>query len=263
MDGPTPNELVVLTQNAWGGAPLWTRRRERLARAISDVEPDVVALQEIHAPSTLGTEGQAHEIAELLGGYQVAFAPGRIAASGACEGVALLVRNGIEIEDQSSLRLSTDAGDTLDAPHPRVVLCATLATRRAGARIDVMVTHLSLSKRARERTMRELVIFATETRKCSKSAGAVLAGDFNASPTEPALDHLENEGGWSDAWDLANPNGSGATWPAAVAFRRLDYVWVQLGSGWRVAECKRMPIAGSDHVGLWTRIAWPTKIEAR
>lgn len=254
MDGASPNGLVVLTQNAWGGAPLWTRRRERLARAIADVEPDVIALQEIHAPSTKGDEGQAHEIAELLGGYQVLFAPGRVAASGAAEGVALLVRDGIEIEDQSSYRLSIDASDTLDAPHPRVVLCATI---RAGARVDVMVTHLSLSKRARERTMRELVVFASETRKCSKSAGAVLAGDFNASPTEPSLAHLEHAGGWADAWDLANPNGSGATWPAAVAFRRLDYVWVQLGSGWRVAACKRMPIAGSDHVGLWTRIAWP------
>ena len=253
----TGNGILALTQNAWGGAPLWTRRRERLSRAIAEVEPDVVALQEIHAPSTRGDEGQAHELAELIGGYDVIFAPGRISPSGSCEGVALLVRAGIEIEDQSSLRLSNDRDDALDAPHPRVLLCATLKLP-SGAREDAMATHLSLSRPARLRTIREIVFFASETRKSSKSDGAVLAGDFNASPTEPSLDALESAG-WTDAWDAANPDGSGATWPAAVAFRRLDYIWAHLGAGSRVAACQRMPVAGSDHVGLWTRIVWPAR----
>lgn len=251
MNAASTDAIVVLTQNAWGGAPLWTRRRERIARAIADVEPDVVALQEIHAPSTRGDEGQAHELAELLGGYEVLFAPGRVAQSGACEGVALLVRRGVEIEERTSLRLSVDSTDALDAPHPRVVLCATI---RAGIRLDVMATHLSLSRRARERTLREIVVFARETRRSSKSDGQVLAGDLNASPTEPALDELDRDG-FTDAWDAANPDGSGATWPAAVAFRRLDYVWVHLGSRLGIEACERMPVSGSDHVGLWTRVS--------
>lgn len=254
MDGASPNGLVVLTQNAWGGAPLWTRRRDRLARAIAELEPDVVGLQEIHAPTTRGDESQAHEIAGLLGGYEVIFAPGRVTPGGACEGVALLVRRDLVIEDQSSWKLSVDTTDPLDAPHQRVVLRAAL---RRGVLVEVLVTHLSLSKKARDRTMRELIVFAAEERRATRSAGAVLLGDFNAGPTEPALSYLEGPAGWVDAWDRANPNDSGATWPAAVPFRRLDYVWVHLGSGWKVTECRRMPIAGSDHVGLWARVTWP------
>jgi endonuclease/exonuclease/phosphatase family metal-dependent hydrolase len=247
------NALVVLTQNAWGAAPLWTRRRARLARSIADVEPDVVGLQEIHAPTTRGDESQAHELAAELGGYQVLFAPGRVTSSGACEGVALLVRAGLEIADHAAWKLSVDAGDALDAPHQRVVLRAMVRQR---ALVDVFVTHLSLSKRARERTIGELVIFAAEERRASRSAGAVLVGDLNAAPHEPALAQLD-AAGWVDAWDRANPEGSGATWPAAVPFRRLDYVWAQLGAGWQVEECRRSPVAGSDHVGLWARFTWP------
>lgn len=248
------NEIVVLTQNAWGGAPLWRRRRERLAGAIADREPDVVGLQEIHAPSTLGDESQAHELADLIGGYDAIYAPGRVTAGGTSEGVALLVRHGRAIVDHMAWKLSLDPRDPLDAPHQRVVLRATLQQR--GAVIDVLVTHLSLSRAARERTIGEITVFAAEERRASRSDAAVLLGDLNAAPTEVALARLEGAG-WIDAWDVANPEGSGATWPAAVPFRRLDYIWAQLGPGWTVRECRRTPIAGSDHVGLWARIGWP------
>ncbi|APR85624.1 putative secreted protein [Minicystis rosea] len=254
MESAAANAIVVLTQNAWGGAPLWSRRREKLSSAIAALAPDVIGLQEIHAPSPSGEESQAHEIADLLGGYQVIFAPGRVAPGGACEGVALLVRRGIEIVDQSVWKLSVDARDPLDAAHPRVVLRAAL---RRGVLFEALCTHLSLSRKARERTIRELLIFAAEERRGSRSEGAVLVGDFNAAPAEPALAHLEGPGGWVDVWDRANPQDSGATWPAAVPFRRIDYVWTQLGPGWKIAACERMPIAGSDHVGLWARLTFP------
>ena len=254
MKAAPSNAIVVLTQNAWGGAPVWSQRRERLAHAIADLDPDVVGLQEIHAPDASGDGSQAHELSEILGGYQVIFAPARVVAGGACEGVALLVRRGIEIVDRSVWKLSVDARDPVDAGHPRVVLRATL---RRGMLFEALCTHLSLSRKARERTIRELLIFAAEERRGTRSEGAVLVGDFNAAPAEPALAHLEGPGGWVDAWDRANPQDSAATWPAAVPFRRVDYVWAQLGPGWKVAACERMPIAGTDHVGLWARLTLP------
>lgn len=256
MDASPPNTLTVLTQNAWGGAPLWSRRRERLARAIADLEPDVVGLQEIHAPVTTGEESQAHEIAQILGGYTVIFAPGRITPRGACEGVALLVREGIEIADHSRWKLTVDREDALDAPHQRVVLRAAI---HRSVPVEVLVTHLSLSKRSRERNLRELAVFAAEERIGSRAQGGVLMGDFNATPEEPALAELEGPNGWVDVWDRKNPDGSGATWPAAVPFRRIDYIWAQLGAGWQITDCNRMPIAGSDHVGLWARFTWPAE----
>jgi endonuclease/exonuclease/phosphatase family metal-dependent hydrolase len=159
------------------------------------------------------------------------------------------------VGERSQLKLSLDSGDVREGRHQRVVLRASV--RRGGAVIDVLATHLSLSKRARERTLAEIVAFAVRERRQSGSAGAVLVGDFNATPLEPALMLLDGAAGWLDAWEQANPDGSGATWPAAVPFRRIDYVWVRPGEGWSIAECRRMPIAGSDHVGLWARVTWP------
>src|ERR1700688_4916957 len=103
--------LVVLTQNAWGGAPLWSRRRERLAQAIASLGPDVVGLQEIHAPTARGDGSQAHELAELAGGYDAWFAPGRVTKSGHAEGVALLVKRPTVVLERKVLALSLDGKD--------------------------------------------------------------------------------------------------------------------------------------------------------
>jgi endonuclease/exonuclease/phosphatase family metal-dependent hydrolase len=244
--------LVVVTQNAWGAAPLWGHRRGRLARAIAEARPDVVGLQEIHAKSTDqdGDGSQAHQIAAQAGDYRAFFAPGRAKPSGGAEGVALLVRGDVEVLDHETLPLSLDARDPLEGKNQRVVLRARV--RRGGTIAQVLVTHLSLSKRARERTLPEIVAFAAEAERRSGSPGAVLMGDFNATPGEPSLAALD--GAWVDAWRQTNPDAPGGTWPAVAPFRRLDYVFVRLGEGWDIAGCTRMAVAGSDHVGLCARI---------
>lgn len=246
-------EIVVLTQNAWGGAALWERRRAMLARLIGDLRPDVVGLQEVHAPAP-GEPGQA---AELAGGYRVWFAPGKVTASGACEGVALLCSEDVEVLDHSVEALTLDRDDRFEGDSQRVVLRA--AVRRGGAVIDVLVTHLSLSRPARARTVRELVRFADRERQKSGSAGAVLMGDFNALPSEEAVCFLEASSGgagWIDAWKHAHPHSRGGTWPAGLPLRRIDYVFVQPEERWRILRCERTPFAGSDHHGVaaWLEI---------
>lgn len=114
--------LTVLTQNIWGGAPFWTVRRRSLARRIAALRPDIVGLQEVHAPDIGGSESQAHELCGLVGGYEATFEPGRVAASGACEGVAILSRHAIV--GRSAITLSQGGGDRLDRYGPRVVLRA-------------------------------------------------------------------------------------------------------------------------------------------
>jgi endonuclease/exonuclease/phosphatase family metal-dependent hydrolase len=259
--------LVVLTQNAWGGAPLWERRREALARMIGDQGPDVVGLQEIHAETASGEGSQAHELAERIGGYDAFFAPGRVMASGHAEGVALLVARSWAARDRTVLTLSLDRGDPLEGPHQRVVLRVSI--RRGDTGVDVLCTHLSLSQRARARTLGELCAFAAR----SGSAGSVLMGDFNAPPHEPALRSLA-AAGWIDAWHHRRPvdvrgaagaspvpprtpSERGGTWPAVAPFRRIDYVWVHPGAGWAVTSARRTPVSGSDHVGLLATVRWP------
>ena len=246
--------LVVVTQNAWGGAPLWSKRRAHLARSIAAQRADIVGLQEVHSDAPTGEASQADELARELDGYDTLFAPGRVTASGHAEGVALLIKRPHVVVERSVLALSLDAKDPLEGPHQRVVLRA--AVRVGETIVDALVTHASLSKAGRSRTLPEIRDFAARERTRSASAGAVLLGDFNATPGDPALAALAGAG-WTDAWTHANPAARGGTWPAGAPFRRIDYVWVQKGEGWRIDGCVRMPVAGSDHMGLVATLRWP------
>src|SRR5262249_18516178 len=158
-----------------------------------------IGLQEIHARSPSGAEGQAHELAALLGGYEVYFVPARIEPSGECEGVALLSRyKARKVEGE---RFSFDPKDTLDSFGPRAAVAATFALR-SGA-VDVFVTHLTLSEKARKRNVPELLSFMGKIRDASGSRGAILLGDFNALPSDPAIRPLEETAapaGWQDTW---------------------------------------------------------------
>lgn len=248
-------ELVVLTQNAWGLAPLWPMRRVFLARRIAELRPAVVGLQEVLGGDVRGPLNQAEEIARHAGGYRVWYAPGRIAASGSAEGVALLCRDDVEVLEHSVESLTLDRADRWDGRNQRIVLRA--AIRHGGVVIDVLVTHLSLSRRARVRTARELLAFAAKERLKSGSAGAVLMGDFNELPSEEAiriLEQGESGSGWIDAWKHCHRGAPGGTWPAGMPVRRIDYVFVQAPEPWAITECSRIRFAGSDHLGLLTRI---------
>jgi endonuclease/exonuclease/phosphatase family metal-dependent hydrolase len=272
----TTSHLSVLTQNVWGGVPGWERRRLLLARALARHRPDVIGLQEVHATPadatrsgapahlngspTSGARGatafgrlpsQAHELAAMLGGYTAYFAPARRAASGAAEGVALLCKS--TAHEQAVHSLTLDSNDLLDRNNQRVVLCATI---EAGSRrVDVFVTHLSLSARARLRTVFELLAFAERERRRSGSEGAVLLGDFNAPSEERAISEIEkaalNGSPWCDAWKAAHgPYARGGTWPAIMPVRRIDYVFFQPREQWSVETCERLSFAGSDHLGV-------------
>ena len=250
----TGDELVVMTQNCWGGAASWERRREMLARVIDELRPDIVGLQEVHAPEGAPDESQAHEIAALLGGrYEVHFAPARAHHRGTCEGVALLCARAVH--ERAVEALSLDPTDHLEAENHRVVLCSRI--EHDGERVDVFVTHLSLSAQARARTLRELGAFVSAERARSRSAGAVLLGDFNAPPYEPAICALERatDGAWIDAWKATRgPRARGGTWPVFLPLRRIDYIFCQPAPHWIVEACERVPFAGSDHFGVIARL---------
>lgn len=116
--------------------------------------------------------------------------------------------------------------------------------------VDVFVTHLSISRRARIRTARELLDFVGHERSRSSGLGAVLMGDLNAKPVEGTITSLEGDD-WLDTWKTANgPHCRGGTWPAIAPSARIDYVLVQPSERWRVLGCRREPFSGSDHRGV-------------
>ena len=238
--------MIALTQNLWGGAPLWTVRRKSLARRIAEIRPDFVGLQEVHALDPEGFGNQAQELGDLVGGYEAIFAPGRVTRSGPCEGLAILSRH--VIIASKALTLSQDRGDRLDRLGPRIVVRALIDL--PGGPVDIFVTHLALSARARIRTTRELLGFVDRERSRSMGLGAVLMGDLNAGPVDEAISILESAD-WLDTWKAANgPRARGATWPAIAPSRRIDYVFIQPPAKWQVVGCRREPASGSDHLGL-------------
>jgi len=82
-------------------------------------------------------------------------------------------------------------------------------------------------------------------------------GDFNAGEDEPCL-HALAGGGWIDAWHHANPDARGGTWrrrPLPAPRLRLG----PPGAGWKITDCTRTPVSGSDHVGLLARVSWPSE----
>lgn len=269
------NSFTVLTQNVWGGVPAWERRRAVLAREIARHRPDIIGLQEVHsrppgdlpsgdaAPPFSGGRAassgphptQAHELAAILGGYHAYFAPGRCAPSGAAEGVALLCKG--TVREHAVHTLTLDESDRFDRNQQRVVLCATI---EAGDDcFDVFVTHLSLSPRARRRTVRELLAIAEQERRRSGSRAAVLLGDFNAPSRDRIHADLGRESAgirWLDVWKATHGAWApGGTWPAFLPFFRLDYIFVQPPQDWNVERCERLPFAGSDHLGLLARLS--------
>ncbi len=255
MLAPSDADFLVMTQNAWGGAPLWRRREERLARILAERSPAVLGMQEIRAASASGLESQAHSLARRASGYTPFFWPSHLGNDGACEGVALLCRDDLELLDHATERLSLDPDDALDRVTQRIVARTSLRFR--GVVIDVFVTHLPISKRARARTVHEVLTFAEEGRKASGSQGAVLMGDFNATPREEPIRALEAT--WTDAWSAVHPGELGATWPSVAPVTRIDYVFAQLGAGWEIVEAARAPFAGSDHAGVLATIRLPPR----
>jgi endonuclease/exonuclease/phosphatase family metal-dependent hydrolase len=235
--------LVVLTQNAWGGAAGWAVRKPTLARAIDLLKPDVVGLQEVHASATSGDgASQAHELAALLPGYRAHFAAGKQSPDGTREGVALLTRGAVHAT--SFEKLTLDRADPWDGESQRVVLHARVDGVTLDRPLDLFVTHLSLSRQARGRTVAELLDFVERTR----SRDAVLMGDLNATPDEEIITRLGER--WIDAWGSRHPGRRGGTWPAIAPFKRLDYVFVPREGELVVRTCHRLPYAGSDHLGL-------------
>jgi endonuclease/exonuclease/phosphatase family metal-dependent hydrolase len=222
--------LRVATQNLWGGAGAWERRRDLLLERLSREEPDVIALQEVRK---IGEESQAHELARMLGDHSVHFAPAR-EEPGFCEGVALLARS--ELTLRGVERLTHDQTDPMEGRSQRVVLHALVSG------FDVFVTHLSLSRLARARTTEEILAFTARARR----GPSVLMGDMNATPDESI--HARFSTSWRDAWIARHGARRGGTWPAILPFLRYDYVYVSADV--TVEEAHRLPFAGSDHRGV-------------
>lgn len=191
-------ELRVLTYNVLSlrlGA-------DRVAAVIRACEPDVVCVQE--APRFLGWRARCARLA-LDAGLRVVTG-GRPAAAN-----LLLARRDLRVVEGRSVRLRWHP-----PLHRRGAAMGVFEV--AGMPLVVASTHLSLDddeRLAQARTVTDLV--------ARYAAPAVLAGDVNEDPDDPAFRHLA--GVFTDAYAAA-PDGDGLTSTAKHPRRRIDAVFV-------------------------------------
>ena len=203
----------------------------RIAQAILEVAPDVVALQEVDQQARRTQQvDQPAEFARLCQ-MHVAFGP-NIPLQGGHYGNALLSR--LPIAGHQNHRLPN-----LDNGEQRGVLDARLKLPGGDESLRLLITHLDARPADQERKKSAEVIngLADEDRMTPM----LLLGDLNAVPESDVLKIL------SRVW--ANSNREPAlTSPSRAPRNQIDYVLSTPAARWRVVEtCVLDEAVASDH----------------
>ena len=235
-----------MTLNLWG-ANEWDHRRSAVVDWISDISPDLVALQEVVQTESLG---QASWLAERTGMTAV-FGAARTIDCGEY-GNAALSRLPVH---RSQCHLLTDAGT---GNEPRAAL--TVDVDAHGHRISFTSTHLSWQFDEgwiREQQVRDIAGVIGEH--------PIVCGDFNATADSTEVRFMTGLP-LVDAFDVAHPGEFGHTWSNANPFaarekepdRRIDYIFVGAGQVRGADVVCNEPRGGawpSDHFGVAARLS--------
>ena len=259
--------LTVMTLNLWN-TNHWSERRHAVAAWINELQPDLVALQEVVQATD---DDQATWLAQETGMAAVFAAAQQRPDRGF--GNAVLSR--LPIINVRTIQL-TDAGSGAE---PRGAVTVDVDTGRGTVSLtSTHLTHLFDQGWVREAQVVELARFIATP---AGSFPPILCGDLNARPDSTEvrfLKGLASVGGRSfhlfDAYEVAHPSSAGCTWdsrnPYAAANRvpdqRIDYILVGVrsadGAGQVLAAelvCDE-PRAGSwpsDHFGVFARLSLP------
>jgi endonuclease/exonuclease/phosphatase family metal-dependent hydrolase len=189
-----------------------------IATVISEIDPDIVALQEVdvHWNERSDFADQAAALAGTLG-MHVRFAPiYHVPDDPPREfGLAILSRYPIvEFTNHVIPRLSTQVEEPEPLPMPGF---PEAVVDIGGTRIHVFDTHLDYraDPRVREQQVAAMLRVMEDV-----AAPVILMGDLNAPPGAPELQPLLAY--LRDAWEAGE--GAGYTYPAASPQRRIDYV---------------------------------------
>jgi endonuclease/exonuclease/phosphatase family metal-dependent hydrolase len=215
------------------------------AAAIRRTRADVVALQEVdvHWAARSEFRDQAAELGGLLR-MRVFFAPIydldplTPGAPRRRYGVAILSRLPVRhTENHEITRLSTVEENPVPKPAPGF---AEAVVDVRGVAVHVYSTHLDYRQEPGVRAAQVADMLAIVRGR------TVLLGDFNATPDAPELAPL---------WERLTPAATGATYPADVPDKRIDYVTVSRGI--RIRSATVPPTLASDHRPVLAELRLP------
>lgn len=232
---PQRRPLVVMTYNIAGHDELIDGDHVReIADAIRRLQPDIVALQEVHRKTWQARFRD--QLAELesrtgLNGY---FAPSYVQGGGGY-GNAILTRGQI---------VQAEAHPLPCIGEPRTLLEATI--RIDGATISFYATHLTTWGRLNSKIRAEQLRCLARQVRASRYP-YILAGDFNTSPRSPEMEAFRRE----NAAQLAS-RAIGPTFPRWN--EQIDYIFTDYG--WEVRASRTWPVAISDHLPVTAELMW-------
>jgi endonuclease/exonuclease/phosphatase family metal-dependent hydrolase len=255
----TAEPLRVVTVNLQGMRPdsNWQVRQFFIHQALVALDPDVVCLQEVC--ETLdggGADNQARALAEALeavhgGDYAWTFQATHIGWEQFREGVGLVSR--LPVLESGFLQLVTGT-------FPRKVVWFRLQAE--DGELQAFSTHLDhLSNAVRLQQATQVRGYVLQQLDAHPGSGAVLGGDFNATPASAPI-RLFTEAGpdslFSDAWATIHPGLPGWTMPSDNPAQRIDYLFSRAAAGpWTPDSCAlalTMPYDGthfpSDHFAV-------------
>lgn len=244
--------LKVMSINIWN-YNYWTRRQSQLRALLLDHRPDVVGFQEVRAVKSGPTTGQGRyqieDLAKMIPEYEYVYAPAMGFYEGSDyvqEGLAIFSR--FPILSSDARPLSRDPHDPQDF-HQRVCLHAAIATPYGV--VHMLTTHLSLSLRARQRTLPEVNSFASSF----GSEPTILVGDFNAQFADgPSLLTDASIGGsFRDAWSEVHgstpeSDRMGWTFNSWDHRSRIDFIFYRSIPGQMKTELQisRIEVTGTE-----------------
>jgi len=269
---PQTDLLRVMTMNAYGpGNPDWTRRHRLLGDTIRELDPDVIALQEV----PLDIEG---DLGRILGrGYHMS----SFSRADGGVGGTVATRWPHRFLAEVDLHVSDRARHTLP-------WCSAVLVEIDTPVGTVVVAHHKPSwpfpfEHEREQQA-VLVARSLEDHIGSRDAHAVVLGDFDATPDSASLSFWRGRrpvDGFSvcyqDVWEYAHPGDPGYTFEltnplvregevATAVTRKIDYILVRSllhGPTLEAAHCQRVldrPVNGvwaSDHFGVLADLVLP------
>lgn len=221
----SPGTIRVMTANIFNFNH-WNRRVDALADAVGGNFADVICFQEVRAviqgpKSSLTEQYQVETLARLLPGYQFVFLPAMLFEEHnqgdphwVHEGLAIFSR--LPVVEVHELKLTRDHKDSQDF-HQRLLIGLTVKTK--GGHVNVFSTHLSLSFKARKRSLREIGEYIAEL-----PGPSLLLGDFNDEMEKNS--RILKRYGLVDAWKEFSPNDSGYTFNTFNGLKkRIDLVY--------------------------------------
>lgn len=209
---------------------------ERVAAIINDLQPDLVALQEVDR-SVERTEfvDQAAVLAELTGLHAEfgAFMP----YQGGDYGMAVLSR--WPVVNATNHRLP-------DGAEPRSALAVRVREPEGDRELEFVGIHLY-------RTAEERLAQAQQLAEVYASADVpvILAGDFNSTPDSPVIELLAR------SWSFVDKGADRLTFSSMTPEREIDFVAYRPAAQFRVVAQRLLddPVT-SDHRPVFVELAW-------